>query len=225
MSDYIAHHGILGMKWGVRRYQNKDGSLTSAGKKKYGTVKNFRSVQTAKKTAAEQKQNYKQFVKENKLLRNNPNQRAKRFGTSLTNEFLDKYGKQIENKYDAIIKANKPYGKQLWKAINVSKKYGKNSSQYIKEKKLADQFKKEAEKAANDLKETYMINGKKFLKEKLGSYSNKENILETFYNDSKNTYRFYRMSQEKIKDLISSYPPDKDGTLLPADNKKLHNYN
>lgn len=29
------HHGILGMKWGVRRYQNKDGSLTEAGKKKY----------------------------------------------------------------------------------------------------------------------------------------------------------------------------------------------
>lgn len=29
----LAHHGILGMKWGVRRYQNKDGSLTDAGKK------------------------------------------------------------------------------------------------------------------------------------------------------------------------------------------------
>ena len=29
----LEHHGILGMKWGVRRYQNKDGSLTLAGKK------------------------------------------------------------------------------------------------------------------------------------------------------------------------------------------------
>ena len=29
---YLAHHGVLGQKWGVRRYQNKDGSLTSAGK-------------------------------------------------------------------------------------------------------------------------------------------------------------------------------------------------
>ena len=34
-TDVICHHGILGMKWGIRRYQNKDGSLTAAGKKRY----------------------------------------------------------------------------------------------------------------------------------------------------------------------------------------------
>lgn len=31
--DVIEHHGVKGMKWGVRRYQNKDGSLTSEGRK------------------------------------------------------------------------------------------------------------------------------------------------------------------------------------------------
>ncbi len=34
-SNELSHHGILGMKWGVRRYQNKDGTLTAAGKKRY----------------------------------------------------------------------------------------------------------------------------------------------------------------------------------------------
>lgn len=33
-NDYIAHHGIKGQKWGVRRFRNEDGSLTDAGKKR-----------------------------------------------------------------------------------------------------------------------------------------------------------------------------------------------
>ena len=35
MDNTLQHWGIKGMKWGVRRYQNKDGSLTPAGKKRY----------------------------------------------------------------------------------------------------------------------------------------------------------------------------------------------
>lgn len=56
--DEIKHHGIKGQKWGVRRYQNEDGSLTAKGKQRYGTKENFekqypedvkRNVKTTKK--------------------------------------------------------------------------------------------------------------------------------------------------------------------------------
>lgn len=36
-SNYLIHYGILGQKWGVRRFENEDGSLTAAGKERYSS--------------------------------------------------------------------------------------------------------------------------------------------------------------------------------------------
>ena len=63
MSD-LRHHGIKGQKWGVRRYQKSDGSLTTIGKLRYGSSKDYQElsdqinkadslIKTAKKYQAE----------------------------------------------------------------------------------------------------------------------------------------------------------------------------
>ena len=49
MEDELYHHGVKGMKWGVRRYQNKDGSLTAAGKKRADKYKSKYERLTGKK--------------------------------------------------------------------------------------------------------------------------------------------------------------------------------
>lgn len=49
-NNYLQHHGILGMKWGVRRYQNKDGSLTAAGRQRVAKLDAEREALTGKKS-------------------------------------------------------------------------------------------------------------------------------------------------------------------------------
>lgn len=80
MSDELYHHGIKGMKWGIRRYQNKDGSLTNAGKKRRSlgeTVhdykvnkqrkKSLEKARAAKEKKAEAERKHKEAFEKGKL--------------------------------------------------------------------------------------------------------------------------------------------------------------
>lgn len=50
LSNELQHHGIKGQKWGVRRFQNTDGSLTAEGKKRY-SVSDYQQAIDKTKTA------------------------------------------------------------------------------------------------------------------------------------------------------------------------------
>lgn len=72
METYLVHHGILGQKWGVRRFQNEDGSLTEAGRKRYGVDFRREEVEKANKKTAKRAtkmlNDYEKAIARNKAL-------------------------------------------------------------------------------------------------------------------------------------------------------------
>jgi len=76
--DYLSHHGILGQKWGVRRYQNKDGTLTAAGRRHMKQVEQKDAKWARKNYDKIYKETYKKGRNElNDYLVNDLNQRVK----------------------------------------------------------------------------------------------------------------------------------------------------
>lgn len=66
MNTELYHHGVKGQKWGVRRYQNKDGSLTSNKKKRKRLAnKQQRMANRQERKANYEKKQYKEYSKRN----------------------------------------------------------------------------------------------------------------------------------------------------------------
>lgn len=63
----LYHHGILGMHWGIRRYQNKDGSLTAKGKKHRD--KTIKELEDQSRSTKEQAKSIKNTIKAQEKMR------------------------------------------------------------------------------------------------------------------------------------------------------------
>lgn len=62
--DELTHHGTKGQKWGIRRYQNKDGSLTPEGRRRYSKDADKYERKASKTTDAKRKAKYEQRAKD-----------------------------------------------------------------------------------------------------------------------------------------------------------------
>ena len=120
--DELAHYGIQGIKWGVRRYQNPDGTLTGAGKKRNeklaskqsDSVSKVGSLMSQRSQAIVGVEKYriekeigKQLDKMKKIYVSELNKGNTEFGKQTVKAIQDKHGKDIANWYKAEMKKSK----------------------------------------------------------------------------------------------------------------------
>ena len=86
----LIHHGIKGQKWGVRRFQNADGTLTAAGRKKYGSDDNYEVEQLKKKRVKDLSNDELRKIAERKQL-----EKAIKSGDAETKRLLAEQGVKL----------------------------------------------------------------------------------------------------------------------------------
>lgn len=124
--DVLQHSGILGMKWGIRRYQNEDGSLTEEGRRHYGYLEKRDKIRAKDR---EEKRRYSDARDErrsnermNKMeldkIREQETSKKLISNNELRIEKMRSKQKKLANKYD--LKIEKERGKQILKEMRGS---------------------------------------------------------------------------------------------------------
>ena len=106
--DYLSHHGIKGQHWGIRRYQNEDGSYTPEGREHYGIGEGEKNKNTAS--------GIKSYIRRKKEERAEKKERMQKA------EILDKERIEIKSKeYDRLRKSSKEYKEAQDEIVNLER--------------------------------------------------------------------------------------------------------
>lgn len=170
-SNELTHWGIKGMRWGVRRFQNADGSLTPAGKKRYGDGDgDGKQAETPEQTRARllNSTNAKEIYEGRHLLTTNElNERINRIDTEarLASKIVEEPTKTGMQRVDDILKvarkvdevykftSESSIGKQVSKKLFGDSKIDTSKTDYLKKelsKMSDDDLKKSLARMANE---------------------------------------------------------------------------
>ena len=153
---FLYHHGIEGQRWGIRRYQNKDGSLTKAGEKRYGTTENLERIHGDRprdKSKKEIKKEYKRAYSRKAIIK---------ALEDLNNEVISNRNTRY-NRYIDEIDSGKYDHLPGWKAIDLADKKANGNDHSLRiSKARLEGIIKSLEKQGTDEWYAYRVGRKKY---------------------------------------------------------------
>lgn len=195
-SDELYHHGIKGQKWGVRRYQNEDGTYTMLGKIRYGAGNAAKSTGKAIKKAASK---VKEKVVE-KYKKANP---EKRMNDQELREYINRIN--LENSYKQAKESlkSKQFGTRAMRAVgDIIGRAGNKVINRAIDEAVNKMFEKPDKKTDwREVMENRSDHSDKEIKEALDRFKN-ERAFDRSYSDAVASTASTDKGRKIVKDMV-----------------------
>lgn len=158
----LRHHGVKGMKWGVRRYQNKDGTLTPAGRKRYDKMSDDQLQKTL----------YKQVKKARSAQSDWSNQWN-------VNNVIGKHSKEAQERYNRDHReytSSEAYKEAAKKAKALDKRWDRGEIDPDEYDREYERIQKSVYRPEFDRSVTYTNAGRKYVRAYIDKYGKDLNV-------------------------------------------------